>query len=179
MCDKREGRLIFLGCLVLPDRPNEPDELSPIAPVLRESGGPDRGPEFHNDPQDQHDEKDQHHNGPDDDAGHIEPGLLCFSVGLCRSSSQKFCIPRVTTEPKRKEVTDNGDGADGSIDEEIQAHPCNDDLRHVKPRGQYQDRCPNEIGQDVAKSRYQPKQRIEPHIEGGAGDLDGCIQNLG
>ena len=85
----------------------------------------------------------------------------------------------MTPKPDGEEIADDGNGADCPVDEEIQAHPCQDDLRHVKPRSQYQYEGPDEIGQDVAEPRNQSEQRIESHVEGRAWNLYGRIQNLG
>lgn len=43
------------------------------------------GPELRDNPQDQHDEKDQKQDSAGDDASHEEPGLLRFSMWLSRS----------------------------------------------------------------------------------------------
>jgi len=85
----------------------------------------------------------------------------------------------MTSKPNGKQIAEDRDGTDGSVDQEVQAHPCNHDLRHLKPRGQYQDRGPDEINQHVTDSWNQPKQRIEPQIDPCAGNSDGRIQNLG
>ena len=85
----------------------------------------------------------------------------------------------MTPKPDGEEIAENGNRTDGSIDEEIQAHPCDDDLRHLKARGQYQDDSPDEIGQHVTDSGDQSEQRIESHIEWCPRNFGGCVIKKG
>ena len=144
-------------------------------PSLRD----DCDPELHDNPEDCGNREQQKHNGAADDAGYIQPGLLRFSIGLSGSPPQQFGISRVAPKPNGEEIAENRNRTDSSIDQKVQAHPCDDDLRHTKPRGQYQDDGPDKIGEQVTDSWNQSKQRIESEIERCAGDFDSGIQNLG
>ena len=77
----------------------------------------------------------------------------------------------MTPKPDGEKITDNGDGTDRPIDEEVDAHPCDDDLRHLEPSRQYQYDGSDEIGQHVSNPRDQSEQRIESDIEGCAEDF--------
>lgn len=84
----------------------------------------------------------------------------------------------MTSEPHRKEIAEDRNRADGSIDEEVQAHPCHNNPRHVKSGSQYQHDGPDEIGQYVTESRYKSEQWVKPHIKWCAGNFDGRVKNL-
>ena len=81
----------------------------------------------------------------------------------------------MTPKPDGEKIAAEGDRADRPVDEEVQAHPCDDDPGHLKSRSQYQDDGSDEIGQHVANSGYQSEQRIESQIEWCAWSLDGSI----
>ena len=93
---------------------------------------------------------------------------------------QELDVPGVRLEADVEEVAEQGDGADGDVDQHVSRHARGDDPGHLvmAQRHQHQPGL-DQSGEHVAADRQQADDRVEPDANPRARDVEGPIHQPG